>query len=170
MYVKFTNGQPDQFPYTVGQLRRDNPNVSFPKKVTLEILASFNVYPVKDEPPAYDPLVERLDRAPIPNGEVVYYKNEEDATDPETGDVNQDQVGEPVYGNWTTVYSVERLPKDQAAENIRAERNRLLAETDWMALSDNTMTQAWADYRQALRDLTAQEGFPYSVEWPTKPE
>jgi len=51
----------------------------------------------------------------------------------------------------------------------RNQRNRLLAETDWMALSDNTMTPEWASYRQALRDITEQTGFPYSVVWPTKP-
>lgn len=54
-------------------------------------------------------------------------------------------------------------------EEIRAERNYLLSLTDWMALSDNTMTTEWASYRQALRDITSQSGFPYSVEWPVKP-
>jgi len=53
---------------------------------------------------------------------------------------------------------------------IRSKRDRLLSDTDWMAMSDNTMTPAWASYRQALRDVTAQEGFPFSVDWPTKPE
>jgi len=55
-------------------------------------------------------------------------------------------------------------------EEIRKERNRLLSDTDWMALSDVTMSPAWASYRQALRDITAQEGYPYAVIWPTKPE
>lgn len=55
-------------------------------------------------------------------------------------------------------------------EEIRQERNRLLSDTDWMALSDNTMTPAWASYRQALRDISEQEGFPHNVTWPTKPE
>ena len=54
--------------------------------------------------------------------------------------------------------------------DIRDQRERLLSDTDWMALSDNTMTPEWASYRQALRDITAQEGYPYSVIWPTKPE
>lgn len=54
------------------------------------------------------------------------------------------------------------------AEQVRAERDQLLAKTDWMALSDNTLTPDWATYRQALRDVTLQEGFPYSVVWPTK--
>ena len=52
---------------------------------------------------------------------------------------------------------------------IRDKRDLLLSDTDWMALSDNTMSPEWATYRQALRDITAQEGFPYSVNWPIKP-
>ena len=52
---------------------------------------------------------------------------------------------------------------------IRAERNKLLADTDYLALSDNTMTSDMQSYRQALRDVTGQAGFPYSITWPTKP-
>jgi hypothetical protein len=58
---------------------------------------------------------------------------------------------------------------DRQASDVRNQRDRLLSDTDWMALSDNTMSPAWATYREALRDITAQEGFPYSVSWPTKP-
>jgi len=61
-------------------------------------------------------------------------------------------------------------PVPDVALDVRLKRNRLLADTDWMALSDNTMTPEWASYRQALRDITGQTGFPYSVNWPTKPE
>ena len=50
----------------------------------------------------------------------------------------------------------------------RTKRNELLAETDWMANSDVTMTDAWKTYRQALRDLPAADGFP-DVDFPTKP-
>ena len=60
-------------------------------------------------------------------------------------------------------------PVPDVALEVRLKRDRLLSDTDWMALSDNTMTPEWATYRQALRDITAQEGFPYSVNWPTKP-
>ena len=52
---------------------------------------------------------------------------------------------------------------------VREERNALLAETDWWAVSDRTMTQAETDYRQALRDVPQQEGFPTDITWPTKP-
>jgi len=54
-------------------------------------------------------------------------------------------------------------------ESIRNKRNALLAETDWWASGDITMTDEQIAYRQALRDLPAQEGFPNNVTFPTKP-
>ena len=58
---------------------------------------------------------------------------------------------------------------DRLAANLRNERDRLLSETDWMELSDVTMSTEMQSYRQALRDITDQADFPYSVTWPTKP-
>jgi len=55
------------------------------------------------------------------------------------------------------------------AEQIRQERNSLIQQSDWMALNDVTMSDEWRTYRQALRDITAQAGFPNEVTWPTKP-
>ena len=54
---------------------------------------------------------------------------------------------------------------------LREERDRRLAETDWMAGSDLTMSSAWTTYRQALRDVPAQDGVTGldDVTWPTKP-
>ena len=49
-------------------------------------------------------------------------------------------------------------------------RNDLLAETDVWALSDRTMTAEQTAYRQALRDIPDQAGFPTDITWPTKPE
>ena len=54
-------------------------------------------------------------------------------------------------------------------ENIRMIRNGLLADTDWMANSDVTMSDEWKAYRQALRDIPQQSGFPNDVTFPTKP-
>ena len=56
-----------------------------------------------------------------------------------------------------------------AAKHVRQERDRLLAETDYLALRDVTMSDAWKTYRQNLRDIPAQSGFPNSVTYPTKP-
>ena len=52
----------------------------------------------------------------------------------------------------------------------RSLRDIRLAETDVWALSDRTMTAEQAAYRQALRDITGQAGFPADITWPTKPE
>lgn len=56
------------------------------------------------------------------------------------------------------------------AEQVRAERDALLAACDWTQVADAPVDQAaWAVYRQALRDVTAQAGFPLDVAWPIKP-
>ena len=57
-----------------------------------------------------------------------------------------------------------------ATENeVRQERDSLIASTDVWALSDRTMTAEQTAYRQALRDITGQAGFPTNITWPTKP-
>mgnify|MGYP002621591983 FL=1 len=61
-------------------------------------------------------------------------------------------------------YNQNVLPQE-----VRGQRNRLLAETDYLALSDSTLTSDMAAYRQALRDVPSQEGFPTDVTWPVKP-
>jgi hypothetical protein len=53
---------------------------------------------------------------------------------------------------------------------VRDKRNALLAETDWWAVTDRTMSAEETAYRQALRDVPQQEGFPFNITWPTKPE
>jgi hypothetical protein len=58
---------------------------------------------------------------------------------------------------------------DEIAAHTRAIRNALLAETDWWMLPDNTVTDEQVSYRQALRDITAQDGFPTEILWPSKP-
>ena len=58
----------------------------------------------------------------------------------------------------------------EARAEMEKIRQPLLAETDWWAVQDRTMTQAEKDYRQALRDIPQQEGFPTNITWPTKPE
>jgi hypothetical protein len=64
---------------------------------------------------------------------------------------------------------VNSVQKTVSRQSVRKKRNKLLAETDWWGLNDHTMTQDQIDYRQALRDITDQDGFPENVTWPTKP-
>jgi len=61
---------------------------------------------------------------------------------------------------------------DRALENVRQKRNRLLAETDHLALSDNTLTTEMTTYRQSLRDITNNVDDLddiNNITWPTKP-
>jgi hypothetical protein len=153
MYVKITNGSVDTYPYSVGKLRRDNPNTSFPKKISNEALASWGVYPVTvADDPDYDALTHKVESAASPT--LV-------------GDV------------WTITKSAVALSAeeiqaatDAKATAVRATRDGLLAKTDWTGLSDVTMSAEMTTYRQALRDITSHANFPYLADedWPTKPE
>lgn len=59
--------------------------------------------------------------------------------------------------------------REKSAVLARTDRDNLLRQTDWMALSDVAMSPEMTAYRQALRDITNQEGFPFDITWPTKP-
>ena len=83
-----------------------------------------------------------------------------------------------VGGTWTIGWIVQELTqseKDQklAAKiaSVRSQRNQKLTETDWTQVNDAPVDKAaWATYRQALRDVPTQSGFPWDVTWPTQPE
>ncbi len=81
--------------------------------------------------------------------------------------IRTDSAGHPV--------AVDPPPPSDAemAAAIRAERNRLIAASDWTQLPDAPLAAAqkaaWSAYRQALRDVTGQETFPFSVVWPAAP-
>jgi hypothetical protein len=62
-----------------------------------------------------------------------------------------------------------RMDEEQA-KRIRADRNTRLKDSDWTQIADSTADKtAWATYRQALRDITAQAGFPWTITWPETP-
>jgi len=73
--------------------------------------------------------------------------------------------------SWTTV-SAKKAELDAAEpmKLLRAERDRRIAETDWWASSDLTMSTERTAYRQALRDITDSATSLDDVTWPTKPE
>jgi len=143
MYAKITNGVVEQFPYTLGNLRRDNPNTSFPKEIPSETLAAYGVVEVTITPmPAID------GRTHTQNRSVQF-----------------------IDGVWTQVWTPEQLGEQEAGANIRADRNSRLAQSDWTQGKDipEATSTAWATYRQALRDIPTQAGFPYNVTWPQEP-
>jgi len=151
MFVKTTNGQLDQYPYTVGNLRRDNPNTSFPKRPSDAMLAEWGMQPVtKTDKPSADHTKNVTEGTPVLNGDA-----------------------------WTQVWEVTDATAEEITERtetqarfVRRTRDQLIADTDWMALSDNTLTPEWATYRQALRDITDHAKFPWldDADWPVKPE
>lgn len=82
---------------------------------------------------------------------------------------------ECVAGKWGPVAEYEPPPPptaEQVAAHVRAQRDYLLTQTDWTQAADvpQATKDKWAPYRQALRDVPQQAGFPYEVTWPTKPE
>ena len=84
---------------------------------------------------------------------------------------------EQTGGKWYTKYSVADMDDEAKAAldttqavAVRKQRDEKLAECDWTQVEDSPVDKAvWATYRQALRDITAQSGFPWTVEWPAKP-
>ena len=79
---------------------------------------------------------------------------------------------ECVEGKWGEIAEYEPPPVEFYESEIRAQRNALLAQTDWTQATDvpQALKDKWAPYRQALRDVPQQAGFPMNVTWPTKPE
>ena len=145
-----------------GEWRSANPNISMPRTWNQNVLDALNI--------------EAVLEAPKPDAGPYQY-------------VARHGVVQDAKGNWVTAWEVrEMFSTDEegtkaekeaayqagldatAAKSVRDERDRKLAETDWMALSDVTMSAEMTTYRQALRDITAQAGFPHSITWPTKPE
>lgn len=152
MYVKVSNGSVDSFPYGLTELRRDNPNTSFPKSMTEGMLNSFGVHSVQfDDVPSYNERTQKAEQATTPS--------------------EQD-------GNWVIGWTVSNKTDAEVAEYdtqqanvMRSERNMRLQGTDYLALSDNTMTTEMVTYRQALRDITTHANWPYlnDDDWPVKP-
>jgi hypothetical protein len=138
-----------KWPYSITELKRDHPNVSFTKEISPETLASFGVVSISrtEQPPyLYD---KEYVRGVIANpdgtfAEIWTYRDLDPAT-----------LAERTAGQ---------------AESVRFERNEKLSACDWTQLSDATVDAAtWATYRQALRDVPQQAGFPWEITWPTEP-
>jgi hypothetical protein len=99
-------------------------------------------------------------RRAYPN--VVTVDDETGASD---GDGNQVEIDQALVD----AAAIE-VAAEQALSSLRRQRNQLLAETDYLALADATLTDEMRTYRQALRDLPANTSDPANPVWPTKPE
>ena len=150
MYVLAPNQTVETFPYSIGDLRRDNPNTSFPRNPSVELLADWNVFPVVDRPvPMHDTATKTITQTEptLENGEWVINW--------EVSDLSQEEI---------------TARSEQASASVRANRDALLTSCDWTQLPDSSADkEAWANYRQQLRDLPEQAGFPYEISWPEQP-
>lgn len=145
MYIKLVNGNPEI--YSIMQLRKDNPYTSFPADFPDKTLARYDVYRyTRPEYPECNHLIENII----------------------DGEFEQDSDG-----NWILPYVKVNLPVEEAESNVRAYRDQLLTQCDWVVSyygeKNMPIPEEWTTYRQALRDITDQEGFPYIVNWPEQP-
>lgn len=84
---------------------------------------------------------------------------------------------EQIDGKWYTKYSVADMDAEaiaakdaEQAKSVREQRTEKLKSSDWTQVADAPVDKAaWATYRQALRDITVQAGFPWDIEWPVAP-
>ena len=82
--------------------------------------------------------------------------------------VGQGTISDAVEGDFPPVFILP--PYDETAASVREHRNAKLAATDWTQLTDAPINSSvWASYRQQLRDVTAQAGFPWEINWPVAP-
>jgi hypothetical protein len=151
MYALIENGAVKQYPYSTGDLKRANPDTSFPSKISDASLLEYGIH-------------------------RVFF-----ATPPELTATQVLVEGTPVFSTenqrWTQTFTVRDMSAEEVAGQndvqvaaVRAERNGKLAASDWTQLADSTVDKAaWAAYRQALRDVPQQAGFPWTIEWPEQP-
>jgi hypothetical protein len=154
LYVKAIDNQIVAYPYSPTDLIRANSNTSFPAgPLSSETLAEYNVFPVHfADQPVVDVLAQRVvELAPLYDGQ-----------------------------SWIQRWDVQALSQDeidarnaQQAASVRADRNARLAATDWRVIKaleeGNGLDFDLAVYRQALRDVPSQPGFPFNVIWPEVP-
>ena len=153
---------------TQGQIRSMHPNVSLPKVWNSNVNETLGIDPVlaspKPEPSGDYKVVVRNGVEQDVNGNWVHAWTENDMFQEYTDDDDnvvtvQDQIDAKVAADNAALEATERATRDD-----------LLKATDHYGLSDVTMTDAMTAYRQALRDVPQQEGFPQTITWPTKPE
>lgn len=152
---------------TQGQLRKENPNISMPKVWNDNVHDVLNVDPILRGPAATVGQYQVSVRDGIvqdANGNWI------------ENYVARDMFSDTTIDGVTTTKeeheaAYQQVRDAQVAEGNRSERDRLLAETDWHALSDVTMSAEMTTYRQALRDITSHANWPYlnNDDWPTKP-
>ena len=153
----------------IDEFRRLNSSTSFPQVISEETLNDFGADVVFEGPQA--------------SGGTVYQYSQFAGVEQIDGKWYTKYILGPVF---TDTPAVGDIPAKTAAENeaaykatkdaeqatsVRTSRNDKLKECDWTHTTDSTVAnkEAWATYRQALRDITSQVGFPWTITWPDAP-
>jgi len=144
------------------ELKKDNPNISLPKVWNNSVFEVLGIDPVFETP------------KPTPSGDyktVVRNDVEQDANE----NWVQAWIEKDMFSDTDEATKEEQEIEYQArldsavAKSVRADRDQRLKDTDWMGLSDVTMSTEWATYRQELRDVPEQAEFPNTIIWPVEP-
>ena len=151
MYLK-VSGSTITYPYSVYDLKTENPNTSFPTTIPDSLLEEFGVYKVELKDSGYDndDTKDVVEVTPTLSGSVYVQTYQITDADSET---------------------IEKRKEIKWVE-VRTKRNTLLSESDWTQFQDSPITGStlteWQTYRQSLRDVTTQSD-PYNIVWPTIP-
>lgn len=147
--------------------RAMHPNTSMPQQLTEELINDFGGDVVFEGPQA--------------SGGTVYQYSQSQGIEHINGKWYTKYVLGPVFadttaegGTVTTAAEHEaayKAMKDaEQAKAIRTQRGEKLKDSDWTQVADAPVDKsAWATYRQALRDISSQAGFPWTVQWPEMP-
>jgi hypothetical protein len=165
---------------TQGEIRRSMPNTSLPRVWTADICEFLGIDPVLAAPaPAASGEYKVVSRNGVVQDAlgnwVQAYVERDMFADYTRTDVAEDGTETEVTVTKASQEEAYTAHKDaEAATAARAERDKLIASCDWMAIKafegGTTVSTEWATYRQALRDVSAQAGFPNDITWPEKPE
>lgn len=149
-FLLVENGAVAEYPLTSTAIFERFSSTSFPTPLEGQDLSAFGIFSVKEKrPPSFDRGTHRVEEGTpvLENGEWVQFWNLVELTDQE-----------------------KQVFFEAEAFNVRKERSNRLAECDWTQLPDSPVDgTAWLGYRQSLRDITAQESFPWDIAWPEEP-
>ena len=149
-YAKIENGEVIKYPYSIEDLRKDNPDVSFPSIIDETTKSRYNML-----------LIQKVEI------QSDYTKN-----------ISEDSP-ELFDGVWTQTWSVVDATEEEINQRltnkwqeVRDQRGGMLNSSDWTQLPDSPLTEeqknAWRQYRQELRDITNQAN-PFEVIYPVQP-
>ena len=151
MFIKLENNIPVGYAVTEDNIRILFPEVNFPAIFLPQDIEphGFGIYEFTQVPTDIPKFYKLVEGVPVKRQDGIYYQNWQFELM-----TQQEQAAATVL----------------KAEQVRQDRKYRLQYSDWTQVADAPVDKAaWAAYRQALRDISSQAGFPWEVQWPTQP-